>query len=122
MNHYQLSINCTDIVKDEIVYLLINRSSPSVKTRAMLEVAERRAARQRQEDLECQRKFKATPTPAHILLPLFDEIVTSQVILFYCMLFLLLPIMRSVILFVYLLTSYLPMLFKKHMLTNPIDF
>lgn len=49
------------------------------KTRAMLEVEARRAARAKQEELECQKKFKATPPPAHIFMPLFDEIMESKV-------------------------------------------
>ena len=43
-----------------------------------LEVALQRSERERQEEMECQKTFKATPVPAHIYLPLFDEIMEKE--------------------------------------------
>jgi protein FAM161A len=44
------------------------------KTKAQQEVEEKRQERLRQEEVECQKKFKAQPVPAHVYLPLYDEI------------------------------------------------
>ena len=44
------------------------------KTKAQQELEEQRLEKLRQEEEECQKKFKAQPAPAHIYLPLYDEI------------------------------------------------
>ncbi|XP_076442070.1 protein FAM161B-like [Babylonia areolata] len=44
------------------------------KTKAQQELEEQRLEKQRLEEEECQKKFKAQPAPAHIYLPLYDEI------------------------------------------------
>ncbi|KAL8589789.1 hypothetical protein ACOMHN_020792 [Nucella lapillus] len=44
------------------------------KTKAQLELERMRLEQQRSEEEECQKKFQAQPAPAHIYLPLYDEI------------------------------------------------
>ena len=44
----------------------------------MIEVEQRRLEREKADEVECQKKFKATPPPAHIYVPLFDDIMESQ--------------------------------------------
>ena len=48
------------------------------KTRAMLELEQDRKMREEQALLECQKKFKAKPVPAHVYMPLYDEITEQQ--------------------------------------------
>lgn len=48
------------------------------KTTAAIELEQRRVEKELKEELECQKKFKATPPPAHIYMPLFQEIVEEQ--------------------------------------------
>ncbi|XP_071498894.1 protein FAM161B-like [Diadema antillarum] len=47
-------------------------------TRASMEVEQKRLDREKQEEIECQKKFKATPVPAHTFLPLYDELMSQQ--------------------------------------------
>ena len=44
------------------------------KTKAMLELEKEREEKRRLEELECQRKFKASPVPQHVYQNLFDQI------------------------------------------------
>ena len=44
------------------------------KSRAQIELENRRLEKLKDEEAECQKTFKASPAPAHIYLPLFDEI------------------------------------------------
>jgi len=48
------------------------------RSKAALELEQRRNEKQRMEDLECQKKFKAMPVPAHVHLRLFDELKEAQ--------------------------------------------
>lgn len=48
------------------------------KTKAAIELEQKRVEKELKEELECQKKFKATPPPAHIYMPLFQEIVEEQ--------------------------------------------
>ena len=49
-----------------------------LKTRAMREVEREHQLKKQQEDTECLRKFKAKPVPAHIYLPLYNEIMEDK--------------------------------------------
>lgn len=49
------------------------------KTRASMELEQARLDREKQEEIECQKKFKAKPVPAHTFLPLYDEIKDQQI-------------------------------------------
>ena len=49
------------------------------KTRASMELDQERLDKEKQEEIECQRKFKANPVPAHTFLPLFDELMDQQI-------------------------------------------
>ncbi|XP_038072845.1 protein FAM161B-like [Patiria miniata] len=44
------------------------------KSRACMELEQELAEKEKAEEVECQRKFKATPAPAHTYMPLYDEI------------------------------------------------
>lgn len=44
------------------------------KTKTQIEFEETQLARERAEEDECIKQFKATPVPAHVYLPLYDEI------------------------------------------------
>nr|KAG5703479.1 hypothetical protein BaRGS_020113 [Batillaria attramentaria] len=48
------------------------------KTKAQIELEEERRAKEREEEAECQKKFHAQPAPAHIYLPLYDEIMEKN--------------------------------------------
>lgn len=48
------------------------------KTKAAIEMEQKKVAKQLEEELECQKKFKATPPPAHIFVPMFQEIMEGQ--------------------------------------------
>lgn len=48
------------------------------KTKAMVELDEKRHNQHKKEEAECQKKFKARPIPAHVYLPLYDEIMEEQ--------------------------------------------
>ncbi|KAK2146067.1 hypothetical protein LSH36_635g01004 [Paralvinella palmiformis] len=48
------------------------------KTKAMLELEQKREEERRQEDAECQKKFKARPVPSHVYMPLFQEIMEEK--------------------------------------------
>ncbi|BFZ06957.1 hypothetical protein BsWGS_09996 [Bradybaena similaris] len=45
------------------------------KTSAQEELEQQRLAKQRQEEAECEKRFKAQPVPAHIYLPKYEEIM-----------------------------------------------
>lgn len=45
------------------------------KTSAQEELEEQRLAKQRQEEAECEKRFKAQPVPAHVYLPKYEEIM-----------------------------------------------
>ena len=47
----------------------------SKKTKAQLELEYRRLEKQREEEAECEKKFKARPVPSHVYLPKFEEIM-----------------------------------------------
>ncbi|KAL5008569.1 hypothetical protein ScPMuIL_014150 [Solemya velum] len=48
------------------------------KTQAMVELDNEKRNKELQEEVECQKKFKARPVPAHIYFPLYDEIMEKQ--------------------------------------------
>ena len=48
------------------------------KSRTQREMEEQRIERQHREEIECKRKFKAKPVPAHIYLPLYQEILEKS--------------------------------------------
>ena len=48
------------------------------KSRAALELEQREKEKKRMEDLECQKKFKAMPVPAHVHLQLYDELKEAR--------------------------------------------
>lgn len=44
------------------------------KTKSQIELEEKRLQKLQEDEAECQKKFKAQPAPAHIYLPLYDDI------------------------------------------------
>jgi len=48
------------------------------KSKAALELEQRESEKKRMEELECQKKFKAMPVPAHVHLQLYDELKEAQ--------------------------------------------
>lgn len=48
------------------------------KSQTQLEHEDEMFRRQKEEEIECQKRFKATPVPAHIYLPLYDEIIEKN--------------------------------------------
>ncbi|XP_008283199.1 protein FAM161A [Stegastes partitus] len=50
------------------------RRKHGVKTRSEIELENRELRRQLEELTECQRKFRASPVPAHVHLPLYEEL------------------------------------------------
>jgi len=57
---------------------LRDRNRTPKKSKAVLELEERASEKKRMEDLECQKKFKAMPVPAHVHLQLFDELKEAR--------------------------------------------
>ncbi|CAM4570713.1 unnamed protein product [Lepidochelys olivacea] len=49
-----------------------------MKSRASLEMEKQRNKRQSQEEAECQKQFRAQPVPAHVYLPLYQEIMEQN--------------------------------------------
>uniref|UniRef100_A0A674J7N2 FAM161 centrosomal protein B n=1 Tax=Terrapene triunguis TaxID=2587831 RepID=A0A674J7N2_9SAUR len=49
-----------------------------MKSRASLELEKQRDKRQSQEEAECQKQFRAQPVPAHVYLPLYQEIMEQN--------------------------------------------
>ena len=49
-----------------------------LKTRAMREVETEHQLRKELEEAECMRKFKAKPVPAHVYMPLYNEIMEDK--------------------------------------------
>ncbi|CAG2185238.1 FAM161A [Mytilus edulis] len=47
-------------------------------SKAQIELEEQRKQQEAEERIECSKKFKAAPVPAHVYLPLFDEIMEQQ--------------------------------------------
>ncbi|KAM7164170.1 protein FAM161B [Macrochelys suwanniensis] len=55
------------------------RKKPQLmKSRASLELEKQRDKRQSQEEAECQKQFRAQPVPAHVYLPLYQEIMEQN--------------------------------------------
>ncbi|XP_074852896.1 protein FAM161B isoform X2 [Carettochelys insculpta] len=54
------------------------KKSHLVKSRASLELEKQREERQSQEEAECQKQFRAQPVPAHVYLPLYQEIMEQN--------------------------------------------
>lgn len=48
------------------------------KSQAMIDLQQKREEEQIKVNEECQKKFKAKPVPAHIYMPLYDEIMEQQ--------------------------------------------
>ncbi|ELU12928.1 hypothetical protein CAPTEDRAFT_198730 [Capitella teleta] len=48
------------------------------KTKAMVELDEMKQRKLKEQESECQKKFKATPIPAHVYLPLYDQIMEEK--------------------------------------------
>ena len=48
------------------------------KSKAALELEQQENEKKRMEDLECQKKFKAMPVPAHVHLQLYDELKEAR--------------------------------------------
>nr|XP_006117790.2 protein FAM161B [Pelodiscus sinensis] len=49
-----------------------------MRSRASLELEKQREKRQSQEEAECQKQFRAQPVPAHVYLPLYQEIMEQD--------------------------------------------
>jgi protein FAM161A len=47
-------------------------------SQTQIELEEQRKRQETEEEIECSKKFKSTPVPAHVYLPLFDEIMEQQ--------------------------------------------
>ncbi|XP_067389710.1 protein FAM161B [Emydura macquarii macquarii] len=54
------------------------KKSHLVKSCASLELEKQRDKRQSQEEAECQKQFRAQPVPAHVYLPLYQEIIEQN--------------------------------------------
>lgn len=54
------------------------RNHTPKKSKAALELEQRENDKKRMEDLECQKKFKAMPVPAHVHLQLYDELKETR--------------------------------------------
>ncbi|XP_074651069.1 protein FAM161A-like [Tubulanus polymorphus] len=52
-----------------------DENKPKIKTSAMVDLDRRVEDRVKEEEIECQKKFKARPVPAHVYIPLFDEVM-----------------------------------------------
>ncbi|XP_070576861.1 protein FAM161B-like [Ptychodera flava] len=48
------------------------------KTKAAIELERELLEKQQAEEAECQKKFKASPAPAHTFVPLYDELMEKQ--------------------------------------------
>ncbi|XP_063145003.1 protein FAM161B [Candoia aspera] len=55
-----------------------HRKSQILKSHVLREIESATYKRQMQEDAECQKQFKAQPVPAHIYLPLYQEIMEKN--------------------------------------------
>lgn len=55
-----------------------HKKSHLVKSCASLELEKQRDKRQSQEEAECQKQFRAQPVPAHVYLPLYQEIIEQN--------------------------------------------
>ncbi|KFU97421.1 Protein FAM161B, partial [Pterocles gutturalis] len=54
------------------------KKSQLMKSYMFLEVAKERDKRQSQDEAECQKQFRAQPVPAHVFLPLYQEIMEQN--------------------------------------------
>ncbi|NXI48970.1 F161B protein, partial [Chloroceryle aenea] len=54
------------------------RKSQLMKSYLFLELDKQRDKRQSQDDAECQKQFRALPVPAHVFLPLYQEIMEQN--------------------------------------------
>ncbi|XP_050404112.1 protein FAM161A [Patella vulgata] len=53
---------------------LRDESKEKKQSSTEIQVMQERLQKEQEEELECQKKFKARPVPAHVYLPLYDEI------------------------------------------------
>ncbi len=51
---------------------------PQKKAEKAMEIERLREEKQRQEEAECQKQFKAKPVPAHVYMPLYDEFMEAS--------------------------------------------
>jgi len=56
----------------------LREPSRTKKSKAALELEQQENEKKRMEDLECQKKFKAMPVPAHVHLQLYDELKEAR--------------------------------------------
>ncbi|NXD05760.1 F161B protein, partial [Nothocercus nigrocapillus] len=54
------------------------RKSQLMKSHAFLELDKQQDRRQSQDEAECQKQFRAQPVPAHVFLPLYQEIMEQN--------------------------------------------
>ncbi|NXT94941.1 F161B protein, partial [Anhinga rufa] len=54
------------------------RKSQLMKSNVFLELDKQRDKRQSQDEAECQKQFRAQPVPAHVFLPLYQEIMEQN--------------------------------------------
>lgn len=57
---------------------LREQSRTPKKSKVVLELEQRASEKKRMEDLECQKKFKAMPVPAHVHFQLYDELKEAR--------------------------------------------
>lgn len=55
-----------------------HKKSHLMKSRAFLELEKERDKRQSQEEAQCQKQFRAQPVPAHVFLPLYQELMEQN--------------------------------------------
>ncbi|NXC77363.1 F161B protein, partial [Anhinga anhinga] len=55
-----------------------HRKSQLMKSNVFLELDKQRDKRQSQDEAECQKQFRAQPVPAHVFLPLYQEIMEQN--------------------------------------------
>ncbi|NXA31657.1 F161B protein, partial [Eudromia elegans] len=54
------------------------RKSQLIQSHAFLELDKLRDKRQSQDEAECQKQFRAQPVPAHVFLPLYQELMEQN--------------------------------------------
>lgn len=55
-----------------------HKKSQLLKSHALLEIEKATHKKQSQEEAECQKQFRAQPVPAHVFLPLYQEIMEKN--------------------------------------------
>ena len=65
-------------IPEPFTMTLREEKKEKVKSKTQLEFEVRQLEKEMEEEEECKKKFKARPVPAHVYLPLYDEIFEKQ--------------------------------------------